>query len=161
MKECTFQPKLYQKAYHHSKPSSLIISASSQSSNGNCAKIRNVDKSIQRMKEARKKREFQNQVKERGYPQNVAWTKFMNSHKTEANTTEKKTPILCIDLKIMESTRNIQVYEGQAVQEISEQICVQNSVPHEFWGRVENLLKCSIKQCDEVRVQNNKVYLNR
>jgi len=46
MKECTFQPKLYQKAYNnHTKPYSSIISQ-----NNNSSKVRNVDKSIERMK---------------------------------------------------------------------------------------------------------------
>jgi len=46
MKECTFQPKLYQKAYNnHTKPHSSIINH-----NSNPSRVRNVDKSIERMK---------------------------------------------------------------------------------------------------------------
>jgi hypothetical protein len=61
----------------------------------------------------------------------------------------------------MESTRNIKVYEGQGVEEISEKICVENSVPHEFWTRVECLLKGSIEQCNEVKIHQNRIYLNK
>ena len=44
------------------------------------------------------------------------------------------------------------MYEGQGVEEISEKICVENAVPHEFWTRVEKLLRCSIEQCGEVKI---------
>ncbi len=53
MKECTFQPKLYQKAYsHHPKPYSSAMNPNSHTINPNTQglKIRNVDKSIDRMK---------------------------------------------------------------------------------------------------------------
>jgi hypothetical protein len=50
MKECTFQPKICQKAYSHTKkPLSSVP-------NSSATKVRNVDKSIERMKEARRRR---------------------------------------------------------------------------------------------------------
>ena len=51
-------------------------------------------------------------MKQRGYPQNVEWTKFISSYKSE-KFSQSRNPILCIDLKIMDQTKNIKVFEGQ------------------------------------------------
>jgi hypothetical protein len=50
MRECTFQPKICQKAYSHIKQSLSSVP------NSSVTKVRNVDKSVERMKEARRRR---------------------------------------------------------------------------------------------------------
>lgn len=49
----------------------------------------------------------------------------------------KKSPILCIDLKILNSQNNVNVFEGDSVIEISQRISIQNGVPEKLWWRVE------------------------
>lgn len=48
-----------------------------------------------------------NCVKQRGYPEGVRWSDFMNSSKMGKSL---KQPILCIDLKIMNSKNQVNVF---------------------------------------------------
>lgn len=51
-----------------------------------------------------------NQVKQRGYPTGVNWSEFIAKKSDIQDST--KSPILCIDLKIMSEQYNINVYDG-------------------------------------------------
>jgi hypothetical protein len=50
MKECTFQPKLCQKAYSHNNAHKLSMKNSQKQDSEETLQIRNVSKSIERMK---------------------------------------------------------------------------------------------------------------
>ena len=103
LQECTFKPNLEKKK-----------------NSTNFVYVKNREKAIERMKKARKQREFVNQVKERGYPEGVSWNNYMQSN--NRRTSGEVEAILCIDLILLNEQHSIDVYEGQHLPALAQKI---------------------------------------
>jgi hypothetical protein len=119
--------------------------------------VRNREKEIERMREGRKQREYLNQVKQRGYPEGVSWSQFVSIKQPHGD----KVPVLCIDLKILNEQYNINVFDGDNIMTIAEKISKEHRVPENMWWKVEELIRKAIKQCMNIRVENNKIMAGR
>ena len=81
-------------------------------------------------------------MKQRGYPEGVKWSDFMNSSKMGKSL---KQPILCIDLKIMNSKNQVNVFEGDRMGDIAERISRENKLPPQSWTKVETVIRKAIE----------------
>jgi hypothetical protein len=120
--------------------------------------VRNRDKEIERMREGRKQRDYLNQVKQRGYPEGVSWSQFVSTKQPQL---AEKTPVLCIDLKILNEQYNINVFDGDNIMAIAEKISREHRVPENMWWKVEELIRKAIKQCMNIKVENNRIVAGR
>lgn len=85
------------------------------------------------MKEGRELRVLNDTIKNRGYPQNQNWDKFVKQYKKKASqqipnnnsasasklrtesVTGDRTPILSMDIKLHSDTFQLQVYDGDSI----------------------------------------------
>ena len=70
----------------------------------------------------------------------------------------KREPILCIDLKIMDMKQNLNVWEGDDITVIAEEISRKNSIHESMWWRVEDLVHKAVGECSDVQIKGNKIY---
>lgn len=70
----------------------------------------------------------------------------------------KMEPILCIDLKIMDMKQNLNVWEGDDISVIAEEISRKNNIHESMWWRVEDLVHKAVGECSDVQIKANRIY---
>jgi thiamine kinase-like enzyme len=71
MKQCSFHPNTYKSAISYLRASVCRTEAT----------VKNEEKVISRLKEGRKSRESVEQIKQRGYPKGISWSRYITEFK--------------------------------------------------------------------------------
>lgn len=118
-------------------------------------------------------------IKERGYPNHINnWHKFFKGYKkstanlhdnvkpTSGTNNEKwkpsqKNPILSIDLKLVDRSDSLEVYDGDSIESLTCKILVRHGLSYEYKSRVWQLIETTLERNSNLIVFNGFVYEKR
>lgn len=119
-----------------------------------------------------------NTIKERGYPQQISnWNSFVKCYKKRTTTQqptktdrkrsnskwhpELKTPILSMDIKLINETETVKIFDGDSIEGLTCKLLVRHELPYELKEKVTKLIEEALRGCAALIVYDGFIYEKR